>query len=102
MTPLVEGVDVKVGLQRDAERVPRVRMSGEPVEERERRATVAAPVEGVKPQPVDEHVTVERTQEIHHRIVVCTTVFYGLRRPLRRSLPHVTVGSGCVMAANQT
>src|SRR3989475_12816007 len=45
MTPLVEGVDVKVGLQRDAERVPRVRMSREPVQEQERRATVAAPVD---------------------------------------------------------
>src|SRR5881628_1904091 len=100
MTALVEGVDVKVGLQRDAERVPRVRMSREPVQEQERRATVAAPVEDVKPQPVDEHVTAQRTQEIHHRIVLCTTVVHGLLRPLRRALPHVTVGAGDIMSDN--
>src|SRR5438094_5433869 len=61
----VESVDVKVGLQRDAERVPRVRMPREAVEEQEGRATVAAPVQDVKAQPLGLHVQVARPQEVH-------------------------------------
>jgi len=54
-----------VGLERDAERVPRVRMPGEAVQEEERRAIAAAPVEDVKPQPVDPEMKVQWAQEVH-------------------------------------
>ena len=47
---LVERVDVEVRLQRDAERVPRVGVSGEAVQEQERRPALAAPVEAVEPE----------------------------------------------------
>ena len=45
VTALVERQDVEVGLERKAQRVPRVRVAREAVEEQERRASLAAPVE---------------------------------------------------------
>ena len=62
---LVHRVDVEVGLERDAERVPGVRVPGEAVQEEERRAAAAAPVQDVEPQAVDDHVAIDRTKEIH-------------------------------------
>ena len=65
VTALVERVDVKVRLQREAEGVPGVRVPREPVQEQERRAIAATPVEDVKPQPVDPEMKVQWAQEVH-------------------------------------
>ncbi len=65
MAALVERVHVEVGLERDAERVPGVRVAREAVQEHERRAVAAAPVEDVEPQAVDDDVAIERSKEIH-------------------------------------
>src|SRR5262249_39689306 len=62
---LVQGVDVEVRLERDAQRVPRVGVPAEAVQEEERGALLSAPVEGVKPPAVDDEGTVERTPEVH-------------------------------------
>ena len=56
MSALVEGVDVKVRLQRDAEGVPGVRVPGEAVQEEQRRSALAAPVEQVEPETLDGEV----------------------------------------------
>jgi hypothetical protein len=40
-------------------------MPGEAVEEHERRAVAAAPVEDVESQAIDDHITVQRSKEIH-------------------------------------
>ena len=65
MAALVDRVHVEMGLQRDAERVPRVRVPREAVQEHERRAVAAAPVQDVEPQAIDDQVTIQRAQEIH-------------------------------------
>jgi hypothetical protein len=48
VTTLVEGVDVEVRLERDAERIPGVSVTGEPVQEQQGGASLAAPVEQMK------------------------------------------------------
>jgi len=62
---LIEGVDVEVWLERDAQGVPRVRVSREAVQEQQRCPTFAAPVEQMEPQAVDRERAIDRAQEIH-------------------------------------
>src|SRR5262245_53736152 len=62
---LVHRVDVEMWLERDAEGVPGMRVSREAVQEKERRAITAAPVEHVELEAVDDDVTVDRTEEVH-------------------------------------
>ena len=54
MPALVEGVDVEVRLERDAERVPRVRVPREAVQQEQRRSALAAPVEQVEAETLTE------------------------------------------------
>jgi hypothetical protein len=65
MTALIHRVDVEVGLEGDAEGVPRVRMPREAVQEQERGAVAAAPIEDVQLQAIDHHLAIHRTKEIH-------------------------------------
>jgi len=74
VTALVHGVDVEMRLERDAQRVPRVRVPGEAVQQQQRRAPLTAPVEDVESQAVDGQEAIERAQEIHRDV---------LRRPWR-------------------
>src|SRR5262249_40144670 len=62
---LVHRVDVEVRLERDAQRVPGMRVSCEAVQEEERRAPAAAPVEHVELEAVDVELAVDRTEEGH-------------------------------------
>src|SRR5262244_441740 len=62
---LVHRVDVEMRLQRDAERVPGMRVPRESVQEEERGAIAAAPVEHVELEAVDDDVAVDRTEEVH-------------------------------------
>ena len=64
---LVDGVHVEVRLERDAERVPGVGVAGEAVQEQQRCAAVAAPVEDVEAQTLHREVAIERPQQIHGR-----------------------------------
>ena len=77
MTALVERVDVKVRLQREAEGVPGVRVPREPVQEQERRAIAATPVEDVEPEPVDGQVAAERLEEVHRSLRSSHGAAYG-------------------------
>ena len=65
MAALVEGVDVEVRLERDAQRVPRMGVPGEAVQQQERRAALPAPVEAAQPQAVDGQIAVDRPEEVH-------------------------------------
>jgi hypothetical protein len=62
---LVERPDVEVRLERDGERVPRVGVPREAVEQQEMRAALAAPVENAQLETVDGDVALVRPQEIH-------------------------------------
>jgi peptide/nickel transport system substrate-binding protein len=65
VSALIERVDVEVGLERDAQGIPRVRVAREAVQEQQRRAAFAAPVEQMQPQTVDREGAIDRAQEIH-------------------------------------
>ena len=56
---------MEVRLERDAERVPRMGVAGEAVQEQERRAALATPVEAVEPEVIHAEVSVDGAQEIH-------------------------------------
>src|SRR5262249_25639371 len=62
---LVQGVDVEVRLQRDAEGVPGVRVSREAVEQEEWGAVLASPVEHVQLQIFHDALAIDRSQEVH-------------------------------------
>src|SRR5207244_2805146 len=61
----VERHHVEVRLQRDGERVPGVSVAGEAVQQQQRRAAVAAPVQQVQAPSVDGEVALARAQEAH-------------------------------------
>jgi hypothetical protein len=52
-------------LERNAERVPGVRVPREAVQEDQGRAAAAAPVQDVEPQAIDDDITIQRSKEIH-------------------------------------
>ena len=56
MATLIDRETVEVGAQREANEIPGVGRQASAVEEEQRRAAAAAPVEVVKPQPVDHDV----------------------------------------------
>ena len=56
---------MEVGLERDAERVPRMGVPGEAVQEQERRPALASPVEAVQPEVLDAEIPVDGAQEVH-------------------------------------
>ena len=60
MPALVQRVDVEVRLQREAQRVPGVRVAGEAVQQQQRGAALAAPVQGAQAETLDDEVAVER------------------------------------------
>ena len=62
---LVERPDVEVRLERDRERVPRVGVPREAVEQQQMRAALAAPVEDAQLETVDGDVALVRPQEVH-------------------------------------
>src|SRR5262245_25500409 len=62
---LIHRVDVEVRLEGDAERVPGMRVPREAMQEQERRAIAAAPVEHVELETVDDEIAVDRTEEVH-------------------------------------
>src|SRR5216117_3630388 len=61
----VERHHVEVRLQRDGERVPGVGVAGEAVQQQQRRAAVAAPVQQVQAPSVEGEVALARAQEAH-------------------------------------
>src|SRR5262245_61380449 len=62
---LIHRVDVEVWLERDAERVPGMRVPREAMQEQERRAIAPAPVEHVELEAIDDEIAVDRAKEIH-------------------------------------
>ena len=62
---LVQRIDVEVRLERDAQRVPGMRVPGEAVQEEQRRAALPAPVQAVQAQAIDGQIAVGRPEEIH-------------------------------------
>ena len=65
MAALVQRIDVEVRLERDAQRVPGMGVSGETVQEEERRAPLATPIQAVQAQAVDGQIAVGGPEEIH-------------------------------------
>jgi hypothetical protein len=62
---LIERHHPEVRLQGNAQRVPCVRVSREAMQEQERHASFAAPVEQVKLQALDDELAIERSQKVH-------------------------------------
>ena len=69
VSALVEGEDVKMRLQRDAERVPGVRVPREAVQEEQRRSSLAAPVEQMQLETLDGERAIDRAQEVHAHLI---------------------------------
>src|SRR5262249_58034599 len=62
---LVEREDAKVRLQRNGQRVPRVGVAGEAVQQEQRGPALAAPVEEVEPEVLHLEMAVDRAQQVH-------------------------------------
>ena len=65
VTARIQRVHVEVRLQRDGQRVPRVRVAGEAVQQQQGRSVLAAPVEQAQTAAVDDEIALVRTEQVH-------------------------------------